>query len=186
MICASSNVVADKAGLAGSAALRLHRHLITLCCVAFVTAVAAPAMATPRIPDVPGGLSTERSVRSSPALVRVSNGAKPGALEIRATKPMELAPDLIVERQREDGAFEIVRNLDLGSMHLVAACSQPTKRCVRVDSRGLRPVPWSGMTCSAQCTGICDRNVRLHGRYRFVVTTCKGHTRYEGPVFTLS
>jgi hypothetical protein len=57
--------------------------------------------------------------------------------------------------------------------------------CVRVDDRGLRPVAWSGMSCSSQCNHSCDKNVRLHGHYRFVVRSCDGKTRFEGPVFEL-
>lgn len=34
--------------------------------------------------------------------VEVSNGPSPGSLEIRATRPTALAPELIVERQRPD------------------------------------------------------------------------------------
>jgi hypothetical protein len=56
---------------------------------------------------------------------------------------------------------------------------------VKIDERGLRPVPWSGMSCSSQCNGNCDRNYPLFGRFRFVVVSCDGATRFEGPVFEL-
>ena len=121
---------------------------------------------------------------SAPA-VQVRNGPSPGSLELRANGTAELAPELIVERQLGDGSFEPLRNLDLGSMKLVTACDQPPSTCLRVDERGLRPLPWSGMSCSSQCNGSCDKNVRLHGRFRFVVTSCDGKARFEGPVFEL-
>jgi hypothetical protein len=121
---------------------------------------------------------------SAPA-VQVRNGPSPGSLELRANGTAELAPELIVERQLGDGSFEPVQNLDLGSMKLVTACDQRANSCVRVDERRLRPVPWSGMSCSSQCNHSCDKNVRLHGRFRFVVTSCDGKTRFEGPVFEL-
>lgn len=122
---------------------------------------------------------------SAGSVVQIRNGPRPGALEIRAATPVALAPDLLVERQRADGSFEPVRNLDLDSLHLTASCARPPGTCVRVDAAGLRPVPWSGMSCSAQCRQICDRNVRLHGRFRFVALSCDRRTRYEGAVFAL-
>jgi hypothetical protein len=121
---------------------------------------------------------------SAPA-VQIRNGPSPGSLEIRVNETAELAPELIVERQLGDGSFEPLHNLDLGSMKLVTRCDQPINTCVRVDERGLRPVPWSGMSCSSQCNRSCDKNVRLHGRFRFVATSCDGKTRFEGPVFEL-
>ena len=100
-------------------------------------------------------------------------------------KTVELDPELIVEQQLSDGSFQPLQNLDLGSMKLVTSCDQQIKACVRVDERGFRPVPWSGMSCSSQCNHSCDKNVRLYGRYRFVVRPCDGKTRFEGPVFEL-
>lgn len=117
--------------------------------------------------------------------VQIRNGPRPGSLDIRAAQPVALAPDLLVERQRADGSFEAIRNLDLDSLHLAASCAQTPAACVRVDANGLRPIPWSGMSCSSQCRRICDKNVRLHGRFRFVVLSCDRRTRYEGAVFAL-
>jgi hypothetical protein len=121
---------------------------------------------------------------SAPA-VEVRNGSNPGSLELRVNGMVELDPELIVERQLSDGSFQPVQNLDLGSMKLVTSCDQRVGMCVRVDDRGLRPVAWSGMSCSSQCNHSCDKNVRLHGRYRFVVRSCDGKARFEGPVFEL-
>jgi hypothetical protein len=117
--------------------------------------------------------------------VQVRNGPRPGSLELRATGTAELDPELIVERQLGDGSFEPLQHLDLGSMKLVTSCDQRANTCVRVDERGLRPLPWSGMSCSSQCNHSCDKNVRLRGRFRFVVKSCDGSTRFEGPVFEL-
>jgi hypothetical protein len=121
---------------------------------------------------------------SAPA-VQVRNGPSPGSLELRVNGTAKLDPELIVERQLDDGSFARLQNLDLGSMKLVTSCEQRINTCVRVDERGLRPVPWSGMSCSSQCNHSCDKNVRLHGRFRFVVRSCDGKTRFEGPVFEL-
>src|SRR5262245_37124368 len=92
------------------------------------------------------------------AAVQIRNGPAPGALELRAHGTVELSPDLIVERQRDDGSFEPLLHLDLDSMKLVTACDQRPNACVKVDERGLRPVPWSGMSCSSQCNRKCDKN----------------------------
>ena len=117
--------------------------------------------------------------------VEVRNGPNPGSLELRVTGMVELDPELIVERQLSDGSFQPVQNLDLASMKLVTSCDQRISMCVRVDERGLWPVAWSGMSCSSQCNRSCDKNVRLYGRYRFVVRSCDRETRFEGPVFEL-
>jgi len=118
--------------------------------------------------------------------VEVRNGPRPGEVELRANQTVDLAAELMVERQRDDGSFVLVKGLDLGSLKLVASCGQQVGACVRIDERGLRPVPWTGMSCSAQCNNICDRNVPSSGRFRFVVTTCDGKQRFEGPVFELA
>jgi hypothetical protein len=135
--------------------------------------------------------STSVSTAESPApvsapAVQVLNGPRPGSLELRVNGTAEVSSELIVERQLDDGSFEPLQNLDLGSMRLVASCDQRINACVRIDERGLRPVPWSGMSCSSQCNRSCDKNVRLHGRFRFVVTSCDGKSRFEGPVFELT
>ncbi|WP_316202574.1 MULTISPECIES: hypothetical protein [unclassified Bradyrhizobium] len=117
--------------------------------------------------------------------VEIRNGPTPGALELRAHGTVELAPELIVEQQRDDGSFKRVSYLDHDGIKLVASCDQRPSTCVKVDERGLRPEPWSGMSCSSQCNRKCDRNVPLHGRFRFVVMSCDGATRFEGPVFEL-
>ncbi|GLH82480.1 hypothetical protein SSBR45G_73890 [Bradyrhizobium sp. SSBR45G] len=117
---------------------------------------------------------------SAPATVEIINGPTPGELALRAHGTVELAPELIVEEQRDDGSFGRVLDLDGGTMKLVASCDQRAGSCVTIDERGLRPEPWSGMSCSAQCNGNCDRNYPLSGRFRFVVMSCDGRTRFEG------
>ena len=120
-----------------------------------------------------------------PPRVELRNGAKPGALEIVVTGSFELDAELMVEREIKSGGFEPVKNLDLGSMKLVSSCDQTIGKCVKIEDAVLRPVPWSGMSCSAQCNGSCDKNVQRSGRHRFVVRTCDGKTRFEGPVFEM-
>ncbi len=117
------------------------------------------------------------------AAVEIRNGPTFGELELRAHGTVELASELIVEEQRADGTFERAQDLDRDSLKLVASCDQPPGTCVRIDEPGLRPKPWSGMSCSAQCARGCDRNFPMYGRFRFVVMSCDGRTRFEGPVF---
>ena len=147
------------------------------------------APATPATADAPPRALTSvgQPQAATPArALEWRNQSTPGALEIAALgAALELRPELMVERLQAGGAFEPVPNLDLGSMKLVAACRQAISGCVRIDQRGLRPVPWTGMSCSSQCNQTCDKNQRLSGRFRFVVKSCDGATRYDGPVFEL-
>jgi hypothetical protein len=116
----------------------------------------------------------------------VKNGAKPGEVEIVASSTLELDARLDVEQQVKDGHWEPLLGLDLGSMKLVESCSQKVGACVTLEAkRVLHPVPWSGMSCSSQCNGNCDKNVHRGGTHRFVVTTCDGKERFEGPAFEL-
>jgi len=139
----------------------------------------------PESPNVPLISTAQLSVPASGPAVEVRNGPSPGSVEIRATEAVDLAPELMVEQQRNDGTFELLIGLDVDSMKLVTSCDQHVGRCVRVDERGLRPVPWTGMSCSSQCNHICRSNVPRSGRFRFVVTTCDGRQRFVGPVFEL-
>ena len=98
------------------------------------------------------------AVAPKAAAIEIRNQLVSGAVEFVAPgAPVDLAPELTVERQLADGSFEPVQNLDLGSMKLVTSCAQSAVACVRVDERGLRPVPWSGMSCSSQCNRSCDK-----------------------------
>ncbi|UFZ03236.1 hypothetical protein LQG66_28955 [Bradyrhizobium ontarionense] len=117
------------------------------------------------------------------AAVEIRNGPTPSELELRAHGTVELASELIVEEQRADGTFARAQDLDRDSLRLVASCDRRPGTCVTIDERGLRPVPWSGMSCSSQCGRDCDRNFPMYGRFRFVVMSCDGGTRFEGPVF---
>jgi hypothetical protein len=152
----------------------------------FATSARPILLASESTPQgAPVAPAAEPSASVSARAVQVRNGPSPGSLELRVNGTVDLAPELIVERQRADGSFEPLQNLDLGSMKLVTSCDQRINMCVRVDEHGLRPVPWSGMSCSSQCNHTCDKNVRLYGRFRFVVRSCDGETRFEGPVFEL-
>jgi len=149
------------------------------------TSASPPSRSTGSAQSAPLVPTTESPLPVPAPAVEIRNGPRPGSLEIRVNGMAELDPELIVERQLGDGSFEPLRNLDLGSMKLVTSCDRPIRMCVKVDERGLRPVAWSGMSCSSQCNRTCDKNERLYGHFRFVVKSCDGKTRFEGPVFEL-
>lgn len=149
-----------------------------------LSASAVSRSTEPESPNAPSISTAQLSVPVAGPSVEVQNGPN-GSVEIRATGPVDLASELMVEGQLADGSFASVPQLDLDSMKLVSFCGQRVGTCVRVDERGLRPVPWTGMSCQSQCNFTCDGNIRLSGRFRYVVTTCDGKQRFVGPVFEL-
>jgi hypothetical protein len=170
-----------------SYAARLVRLVVCACLLESCGSAPSPSppLRSDSAPETaPSTHPTQFPSASAPA-VEIRNGPNPGSLELVAHGTVELDAELIVEQQLGDGSFQPVRNLDLGEMKLVASCDQPIKACVSVDERGLRPVAWSGMSCSSQCNHSCDKNVRLYGRHRFVVKSCDGKARFEGPVFEM-
>ena len=118
------------------------------------------------------------------AAVQVLNGPKPGTLVVRTSAPVRLVSTITIERERPDGSFETMQSLDV-PLRLVARCDEPARGCVTVGPGDLKPVAWSGMSCSAQCPRACLANRQLHGRFRFVLRSCDRRSRFAGPVFTL-
>jgi hypothetical protein len=144
-----------------------------------------PATIAPAPESHPSAPPTQTAFEGPPVIVR--NGAKPGEVEIVARTKIELDARLFVEHQLKDGRWESVLGLDLDSMKLVESCAEKIGACISLDAnRVLRPVRWSGMSCSSQCNGSCDKNVHRAGMpHRFVVTSCDGKQRFEGPPFDL-
>lgn len=72
-------------------------------------------------------------------------------------------------------------------MRLVESCAAKTGSCLTLRAGDLlRPVPWSGFSCSSQCNLNCDKNFHYSkARFRFVVKSCDGAQRFEGAVFEL-
>jgi hypothetical protein len=116
--------------------------------------------------------------------VIVRNASTPGAVDIVAQGAVELDSNLIVEQQTPEGTWQPL-HLDLDSMKLVEKCGQSIGACVSLEAgRTIRPVAWSGMSCSSQCNHSCDKNVYRGGSpLRFVVKTCDGKERFEGAPF---
>ena len=162
------------------------RHLACfLVCMFLLESCQGAPSAPPASQSSASVLTQESQPSRSSTAVEVRNGPNPGSLELVVHGVVELDAELMIERQLGDGSFQPLQNLDLGLMKLVTSCDQRLSKCVSVADRTLRPVPWSGMSCSSQCNHSCDKNVQLEGRFRFVVKTCDGKTRFEGPVFEM-
>ncbi len=124
---------------------------------------------------------------SSPSeVVEIRNGMIPGHISLSAKGRVQLRSELFVERQLADGTFVPVRSLDLDSMKLTEACHVKLNKCFVLSNKTLRPIPWTGMSCSSQCNNTCDKNAKLSGKFRYVVKTCDGKKQFFGEVFTLS
>jgi hypothetical protein len=151
-----------------------------------------PTTAEPLPPQEPSSVVAPAPVVPPPAPVGaiiVRNGAKPGELELVAREDVDVSVWLGVERETADGAFEDFSHLDLGGLKLVEKCptdaDAPFPPCIHLTKgQTLRPVPWTGYSCSSQCNHECTKNVYYADqRFRFVVKTCKSGERFEAPVF---
>lgn len=110
-----------------------------------------------------------------------------GELEVSASSPSRVAAAADVERRDERGQWVRLEHLDLGrGYRLTAQCTQ-TDACFGVaPGAALRPEPWRGFDCSAQCNGTCRANAWLGpGTFRFVVRDCDGKNPLASPPFTL-
>lgn len=118
---------------------------------------------------------------SGPPIV-VTTGAAFGELIVQANATTSLAMRVEIE-VLVNGAFE-PRGYE---MFLLDACDAKTGTpmglpACRTLSAGqtLKPVPFTGYTCSSQCNLACDKNVQISGTtIRYVVKSCDGKTRWE-------
>ena len=162
------------------------RHLaFFVACIFLLESCQGAPITQPTSQSSASVLTRESQSFPSSSFVEIRNGSNPGSLELVVRGVVELDVELMVERQLGDGSFQPLQNLDLESMKLVTSCDQRLSKCVNVADRTLRPLPWSGMSCSSQCNHSCDKNVGLVGRFRFVVKSCDGKNRFEGPVFEI-
>lgn len=116
--------------------------------------------------------------------VVVRNLSLPGAFEVENPGPdIELAWAVAVQRHAKGEWSDEVTDLSL-----IEKCGDtPPGRCVRLaHGARLRPVRWNGLTCGSQCPAACRANVYLGpGRFRFVVSSCDGKRKFQGPEFEL-
>ena len=124
------------------------------------------------------------AAQPTPVIV-VTNG-KPGAFTIVANATTKLATLARIEAMRDGKWVDVSRGFDAGDGYrLIEACDPKPPTCFDMAAGAKRvPVPWSGMSCSSQCNGTCDKNGPLPaGDYRLVVTTCDGTIPFTGPTF---
>lgn len=118
---------------------------------------------------------------SGPPIV-VTTGATFGELIVHANAATSLTMRVEIEAL-VGGAFE-PRSYE---MLLLDACDAKTGTpaglpACRTLSAGqtLKPVPFTGYTCSSQCNLMCDKNVQITGAtIRYVVKSCDGKARWE-------
>lgn len=127
---------------------------------------------------------------SAPALTLTN--LETGAFEIGnpGRDAREVAVTAALQR-REGDSWADVPGLDANlGYRLVETCPAPEAAppaCVRLGAGAvLRPVPWQGLSCSAQCNGTCRANAWLGpGTFRLAVRSCDGGAVTVGPPFEL-
>ena len=138
-----------------------------------------------------GAAACNAAEAGPPRSVSITNG-QPGSFTLEAKSAVKLRTLAAIEALHDGTWSDVSKHFDLGAGYrLVAQCDtrRPAKpsatACVDLAAGAkLAPVPWSGMSCSSQCNGECDKNVPLPaGDYRLVVTTCDGATTFTGPAF---
>ena len=167
--------------LASAALLACHRP----------EATAPPDATRPTPPEVTAEAATPAPTAKATAsalrgVVITSLGA--GRSEITTTESVSLSPRARLERRAEGGAFAEVTDLDAGAGYrLRASCTSPASDAPVALAVGetLRPVPWSGLSCSAQCNLTCRANAFLGpGTFRLVVRGEAGG-ELAGPTFEM-
>lgn len=126
----------------------------------------------------------ERSETMSPS-IEVRNLGSPGAFEVvNSGEAIDLAWEVGVEKSL-DAEW---RPVEVEQFELVEKCGEPKDSPCRTLEEGaaIRPVPWTGYSCTSQCNEACRANVYYGpGRFRFVVWNCSKRLRFEGPPFEL-
>jgi len=90
-------------------------------------------------------------------------------------------------------AIKVERQVDAGwqdarvtNFYLIEQCTRaPVPACITLAAGAtLRPMPWLGNFCYAQCPVNCELDGPLPaGSYRFVVMTCDGTRQFASPPF---
>ena len=108
------------------------------------------------------------------AVAQVHNLERPGAFVIEgAPSGISLEKRGRIEQQTADGWRPVFEEFYLGE-HCSAIATLP--QCVALaPGEALRPVRWTGFTCSGQCPRPCKRNIyRPPGTFRLTLTKCTG------------
>lgn len=155
-------------------------------------AIAAPTAASSGPPAAPRPVAapaTPAAPAASPAAPTIVN-VLPGVFEIAndSDAVQRLAVQASIERQHSSDAWTEEIGLDLGKGYrLVESCVAPPPVCVElVPHTALRPVRFTGFSCSAQCNGTCRGNAWLGpATFRLTVKTCGSGTSVSGGAFEL-
>jgi hypothetical protein len=123
------------------------------------------------------------SAVSEAAAAQVRNLAQPGAFAIEASPSGASFEKRGRIEQKTATGWETV----FDEFYLVNDCGAVATlpACVTLaPGAQLRPVPWSGYTCYAQCPRPCKSNVyRPPGTFRLVLTVCGGGAQVMGTPF---
>ncbi len=153
--------------------------------LAVFLAVGALACDPPSAEIAAGAAEEEEQRKTVNLSAEVRNLESPGAFEVvNRGGAMDLAWEVEVEKA-VDGEW---RPIVVEQLELVERCGESKNSPCRTLEKGavLRPVPWTGYSCSSQCNEACRANVYYGpGRFRFVVWDCPKRQRFEGPPFEL-
>jgi hypothetical protein len=117
------------------------------------------------------------------ATTQVRNLDKPGAFAIEgAPSGISLQKRGRIEQQTATGWRPVFKEF-----YLTEDCAAVARlpACVSLaPGETLRPVRWTGFTCSGQCPRDCKRNIyRPPGTFRLTLTMCDGRQLSSTPFF---
>lgn len=129
------------------------------------------------------GLNGLAVLAGTASQLAIETGSRFGEFRVvNAGNAIHLQAAVLVERQVGDQWQKApVSNLELRETCLAT----PSPKCLEIGAKEiLRPVPWTGNFCSAQCPSACRLDGPAPpGRYRFVVSSCRGDQVYASPPF---
>lgn len=122
---------------------------------------------------------------AAPRTIVVKNLGRPGELAVENRGAARRLRSSVAVERRLDNAWQVMGNM----LDMVETCdrSRPEEACTDLRAGAvLTLVPWNGMSCSGQCNEACNLNSYVGpGTFRFVVRSCDGKQRWEGPAFVL-
>ena len=162
---------------------KIERLLRGACCLSLLAHCSRPTPSPiTRDPVASATASSSAAPPPSGPPIVVTTGATFGELIVQANATTSLAMRVEIEA-RVDGAFEPrayeMFLLDACDTKLGTPAGLPPCRTVSAGQT-LRPVPFTGYTCSSQCNLMCDKNAQISGTtIRYVVKSCDGKLRWE-------
>ncbi|MBL8715233.1 MAG: hypothetical protein JNL79_04525 [Myxococcales bacterium] len=162
---------------------KIERLLRGACCLSLLAHCSRPTPSPiTRDPVASATASSSAAPPPSGPPIVVTTGATFGELIVKANATTSLAMRVEIEA-RVDGAFEPrayeMFLLDACDTKLGTPAGLPPCRTVSAGQT-LRPVPFTGYTCSSQCNLMCDKNAQISGTtIRYVVKSCDGKLRWE-------